>query len=569
MRPAPAWWRALSGPWVISIWSGVVGVGFILPSALWTATYANVGVGTAVLVEAVAAVVALGMLWLAHVLWLSPTRAGTAYRPWLALGTFALVGLVRLAVMFGFRAAMDIAQPWTPIEALVTGGLYSIILLTLVAVLVDAVRRHTLAMAELEQAKETLARATETEAAQVEELQKTFAEQVLQQVQDAVTELRHGDDPRQLAASIQEMSDRLVRAGSHDLQAGVVVESALAAPRPRVRLGRVLSGVRPGAPVLGAVAYEAMVFTAAWRDLGLTFAVVNVVLGTATLVVGNLSLGAVARRWWPSRGRLPLLFLSYLVVGLAAVVVVQSAAALFGESRPVWVGGASYAVFMTLAAIIPSMRAQQSRVEVDLAQSVAALAEELSRVRSLALGQRANLAHLMHGGVQAELTAGALAISRSVERGDPPDAVDARMSELVSTLNRVLAGLDESPARESLDDVLGAWRMALDLDVRVDDAAAEAMEQDPDLQERVIDVVSEALTNAVRHAAARRVTLDVAALPPDRISVDVRHQGLLALGASGQGGATLSDRCESWSLTSSGDTVRLVAEIAPRSRQAA
>ena len=55
MRPAPAWWRALSGPWVISIWSGVVGVVFILPSALWTATYANVGVGTAVLVEAVAA----------------------------------------------------------------------------------------------------------------------------------------------------------------------------------------------------------------------------------------------------------------------------------------------------------------------------------------------------------------------------------------------------------------------------------------------------------------------------------------------------------------------------------
>jgi signal transduction histidine kinase len=567
MRPAPAWWRALSGPWVISIWSGLVGVAFTVPSALWTASYSGLDVGTALLVEAVAAVVALGMLWVAHSLWLSPTRAGTTYRPWLALATFVLVGLVRLAVMFGFRAAMGIEQPWSPFEALMTGGLYSIILLTLVAVLVDAVRRHALAMEELEQAKETLARATETEAAQVEELQRTFAEQVLRQVQQAITDLRHGDDPRQLAASIQEMSDRLVRAGSHDLQAGVVVESALEAPRPRVRLSRVLAGVIPGAAVIGPVAYEAVVFTAVWRDLGLTFALLNFVLGTATLVVGNLVLGAIARRWWPTHARLPILFLSYVAIGLAAVVVVQSAASLMGESRPLWVGGASYAVFMTLAAIIPSMRAQQSRVEVDLAQSVAALAEELSRVRSLALGQRANLAHLMHGGVQAELTAGALAISRSVERGDPPDAVDARMSELVSTLNRAIAGLDDSPAREFLDDVLGAWRMAIDLDARVDDAAVEAMEQDPDLQERVIDVVSEALTNAVRHAAARRVTLDVAVLPPDRISVDVRHQGSLAPGASGQGGATLSDRCESWSLTSTGDTVRLVAEIAPRLHQ--
>ena len=569
MRPAPAWWRALSGPWVISIWSGLVGVGFTVPSALWTASYSGLDFGTALLVEAVAAVVALVMLWLAHALWLSPGRAGTAYRPWLALATFALVGLVRLAVMFGFRAVMDIEQPWSPFEALMTGGLYSIILLTLVAVLVDAVRRHTFAMAELEQAKETLARATETEAAQVEELQKTFAEKVLRQVQQAVTELRHGDDPRQLAASIQEMSDRLVRVGSHDLQAGVVVESSLASPRPRVRLARVLAGVSPESAVIGAVAYEAVVFTAVWRDLGVTFALLNFVLGTATLVVGNLLLGAVARRWWPTRGRLPILFLSYVAVGLAAVVVVQSAASLVGESRPLWVGGASYAVFMTLAAIIPSMRAQQMRVEVDLAQSVATLAQELSRIRSLALGQRANLAHLMHGGVQAELTAGALAISRSVERGDPPDAVDARMSELVSTLNRAIAGLGESLVRESLGDVLDAWRIALDLDVVVDDAASTAMKSDPDLQERVIDVVSEALTNAVRHAAARRVTLKVTSPPPDRISVDVRHQGSLTPGASGQGGATLSDRCETWSLTSSGDTVRLVAEFAPRRRQAA
>ena len=224
---------------------------------------------------------------------------------------------------------------------------------------------------------------------------------------------------------------------------------------------------------------------------------------------------------------------------------------------------------MTLAAIIPSMRAQQMGVEVDLAQSVAALAEELSRIRSLALGERANLAHLMHGGVQAELTAGALAIGRSVERGDPPNAVDARMSELVSTLNRAIARLDESPVRESLDDVLDAWRMALDLDVVVDDAASMAIKRNPDVQGRVIDVVSEALTNSVRRASARRVTLDLTSVPPDRISVDVRHRGSLTPGASGQGGATLSDRCETWSMKSSGGVVCPVAEPAPSSQQAA
>lgn len=133
-----------------------------------------------------------------------------------------LVGGVIVLLVAVFVGRQIVAGAWA--KAPLLGAI--------VAVLVDAVRRHALAMAELEQAKETLARATETEVVQVEELQRTFAEQVLRQVQQAVTELRHGDDPRQLAASIQEMSDRLVRAGSHDLQAGVVVESALAAPRP-------------------------------------------------------------------------------------------------------------------------------------------------------------------------------------------------------------------------------------------------------------------------------------------------------------------------------------------------
>jgi hypothetical protein len=272
----------------------------------------------------------------------------------------------------------------------------------------------------------------------------------------------------------------------------------------------------------------------------------------------------MARRRWPSRGRLLLLFGAYLVIGLVATLVVQGVLLALGEFRPLWTGGFAFALFMLLASILPSMRRMQADAERALADSVAQLTVALGRVRSLAAEQRRHLAHLMHGGMQAELTAAAVAITRSLERGDSAEVVDARVDELVSLLESQVALMAYATGSQSLDDVIETWSLALDVALSIDDGADALMRQDLDLTARVVDVVSEGLTNAVRHNSVRTVLVDVRGTHPGLIAVDVVNAGRLDRTQHGHGSQVLDERCESWSLTADGDSVRLSARLISR-----
>lgn len=564
MRSAPAWWRAIGGPWCVSVWSGVIGLIFVIPAGIWTAVYSSLTVPQSLVTEFIAAGVGILILWWAHAWWLSPDRAGQRHRAWIAVATFAVLGLIRIAVLFGARAVLSIEQPWSVAQAIFTGGAYSIVILGLVAIVVDAVRQHARTMEDLEHAQQSLARVAEVETDEVEALQRAYVEQVVEQVRIEISELRGSADPVAVAAGIQEVSDRLVRAGSHSLQTGEVVEQALTVPRPRVGLRNVLSGVRPAAPVIGPVAFEALVFTAVVRDFGLTLAVVNAVVATTVLIAGNLLLGRVARRHWPSRGRLPLLFVSYLAIGLAATITVQGVFVLLDSYRPMWIGALSVALFMTLASIIPSMRRLQEEAEVEFAESLAPLAAQTARVRALAEEQRRRLSHLMHGGLQAEMTAAAMAVSRSLERGDPGPIAEQRIDDLVGLLSSQPAALDVQGATQSLDEVVDTWRLALEIDFQESPGARAILDDDPELSKRLVDVVSEALTNAVRHSVAREVSVRVSPADPDGLCVVVEHPGALARQSAGLGSQTLNAVCEHWALTAGEGFVRFEARLSGR-----
>jgi signal transduction histidine kinase len=297
--------------------------------------------------------------------------------------------------------------------------------------------------------------------------------------------------------------------------------------------------------------------------------VLNAVLATVVLVAGNLLLGRMARRRWPSRGRLPLLFGAYLAIGLTATLAVQGVLLALGEFRPLWSGGVAFALFMLLVSILPSMRRLQADAELALADSVAQLTIALARVRSLAVDQRRQLAHLMHGGLQAEMTAAALSISRAIERGDSKEVVDARIAALVAMLEGQLGEIEEASAGQSLDDIIETWRLALDIDVSIDPQSEALMSTDPDLARRVVDVVSEGLTNAVRHASVRAVSLKIRAWGTTGIEMVVSHPGVLARGASGQGSAVLDEACDDWSRGADGTTVTLSCRLTTRTLSAA
>jgi signal transduction histidine kinase len=264
-----------------------------------------------------------------------------------------------------------------------------------------------------------------------------------------------------------------------------------------------------------------------------------------------------------------LLFASYLVIGAVVTATVELVLLLIGEPRPLWIGVFSFALFMTVLSIAPSMRRAQVEAESELASAVSDLAVEFVRVRSLAEEQRRQYAHLMHGGVQAEMTAAALAISRAAEAGESTEAILARADELVGLLEQQRETLDAAGMTETLSDVIDTWRLALDIDVSIHPQAEALMSSDPDLARRVVDVVSEGLTNAVRHASARTVTLRVLAVGTASVKVEVSHPGVLVPGASGQGSEVLNVACEEWSRWADGARVTLACRLTSRAMTAA
>lgn len=319
--------------------------------------------------------------------------------------------------------------------------------------------------------------------------------------------------------------------------------------------------MRPSAPILGAIAFECLVFTAMARDFGVQIAILVLSMSIPLLAAGSLTLGAIAKHRWPRRGRLPLLFAAYLVVGAAATAIVELVLLMISEPRPLWIGAFSFALFMTVLSIAPSMRRAQIESEKDLASAVSDLAVELVRVRSLAEEQRRQYAHLMHGGVQAEMTAAALAISRAAEAGESIQAILVRADELIALLESQRDRLDAAGSTETLADVIDTWRLALDIDLEVDPHSQVLMASDPDLALRVVDVVSEGLTNAVRHASARSVRVVVASADTEAVEVSVVHAGALSPGPSGQGSEVLDACSDEWSLDVVEGQVVLVARM--------
>ncbi len=102
--------------------------------------------------------------------------------------------------------------------------------------------------------------------------------------------------------------------------------------------------------------------------------------------------------------------------------------------------------------------------------------------------------------MQNELAAASL-------RGDSADAVRNAVRDAFASYGRG-AGISR---RNELEALLRSWSTVLDVSATIDPAAWRAVEADPDRGLLLVDIVSEGLTNAVRHGTGRSVTVEITA----------------------------------------------------------
>jgi signal transduction histidine kinase len=114
---------------------------------------------------------------------------------------------------------------------------------------------------------------------------------------------------------------------------------------------------------------------------------------------------------------------------------------------------------------------------------------------------------------------------------------------------------------QSIDDIVETWGYALDLDSQVADDVHAAMREDDELRRRVVDVLSEALTNVVRHGSSQKVEVRLWSESNQGVVLLVRNEGELTLGASGLGSEELGLLTTHWSRNQVDAQVVLVAHF--------
>jgi len=190
-------------------------------------------------------------------------------------------------------------------------------------------------------------------------------------------------------------------------------------------------------------------------------------------------------------------------------------------------------------------------------------AREMALMRSAVLARAARaVAYELHGGAQARLFAGALALEEAADTGD------------VAALNEALAGVRgvlETPLsvprvqtsiEAAVAEAVAAWQGLCDVGVAVDGALnGDAV--------TVRHVVDEALVNAVRHGGARRVEVRVGAGGEGRVRIEVHNDGVSpAEGARSGLGSAMFDHVAPgrWGRQSDDRGTTLWVELEPANR---
>lgn len=524
-----AWWAALGGPNAVSIWSWIVTTALVvfITIAYDVPTF-DYRLGPRVALVLLVQVVLIPLLVLGHAIL---TRL-SAPRPLLGLGIFAVIGLSRGLVMSVLAPYVEpLARPGLGFQVTV-GVTYALLSLPFIAVVVDAIRRHRTLQATVAAAQrgwEEALRRTEENlredyATYRQRVESDVARRVISLTDDLAIVAREASSSGAVHAAedLRRLSAEVVRPLSHEL--------ILDSPPPRIEptfFSQVppLLGVRDvlreaaGNPFAGRwVVCAAMALLGAVGLFPLTsplFIAANIAWDVVIFGFIPSVLGLVLASHWNRLTPRAAWCASIAVWVMFALAGVTGTAVLgelvTGDAVFYWSAGAFYVLIsagtVTALAGFRRLRALDGELVAFLAEHEDRAADLMARMES----ERRHLGRVLHGSVQSSLTSAALRLeqwSATMDSVELPRVV----SEVRTALEGALAAVEVGPVvGGSLGEVVlervALWSGAVESTVQISDDARAIDESF--LVEQVGDIVGEAMTNAVRHGHAERISVAI------------------------------------------------------------
>lgn len=490
-------------------------------------------------------------------------------RPGLTALVWAISGVVRAGAVIWAGRVYDLV-PDDEIPKRIAGAMFGTALALAVGEalttrfeqLLAHSRELELASVELRQQIEVTGQQAERDRAQLVAQTQAVLETELSQI-----EQRASSNDTALVAELQRVAEEVVRPLSHSIADARVSQAPETSPSQTPRLGRYLAHrvpasqlIRPGWTVC---------FVALFRLAALLVAGQSFIAVLPSLVASWLTLAVVSVLI--RRLRIPLSLAVAVSLGSAALAgavgtMVETVLFHAHSATQLWSYTAGLLVVsgvLTAVETVDLMLRSQLTEQEQLNRS---LEERGHRARQEIWLNRKRVASILHGPVQAALQASSIRLAQ-LSPGD------IRASQrILEDLRQTLATL-EAPVATSAADVMNAldglellWAEQCAVSGQISPKALRAFEHDPSLCQALIELMNEAVLNAVKHASARRIRVAIDR-GPTGIVLTVWNDGLPAPEQSpaGYGSQLLNELCREWSLrpTATGTELRAVLASEP------
>jgi hypothetical protein len=281
-------------------------------------------------------------------------------------------------------------------------------------------------------------------------------------------------------------------------------------------------------------------------------------------VLGNVRLRAkIQSAIW-----LELLGLGAVTLATTAILAVLYSAyeAVFGWEFD-WVGSLAALVILVLpifgiALIVGAVRAvaEASRsILQQLSDTNGVLRWELARANQELWLFRRTLANQLHGPIRAALLAAMLRLGNEPENRD--QILETLENWLIVVAERLGEQHEVAEPLELLRSTVELWAGTCEVTISAQPADLDAVAQDQPVANLVGEIVSEAVTNAVVHAEATRVLVELQ-IDEQLLRLSVSNEGALPDGATpGLGSRLLDEATLGWSLSNQYGKTLLTAEL--------
>lgn len=489
-------------------------------------------------------------------------------RPWVALAGFVVADVVRALAVDQLLHQLG-GLPLMPALRVFSGFLPTIIPLIVTAYVVNSLRERRRELAALLEVQEQLERSrAEAQSAVLQRNEDLVARVVT--VLESELETLARKQPAEAVAHLQRTATDVVRPLSHELATsfsdleGPMVVGAPRSIRWRAFLENTISA-RPLPVMLIVLLLSGVFISAAAVFVPMRWALLfSLVIVAALLALSNLLLSRFVSHRGPVAW-MALVGAACVITGLVVATFLLLAAGEWSTPGSLAVAAATYVIGVSAGmATVNGVLTARTTVLDETAAAVAELQVQVVRTRQLQWFHQRSLARAVHGPVQSAVTAAAFRLADAAQDGEQhPDLVESVRTDLMEVMDVLRSPQGEVMDLDaSLERVVGMWEGVCEVSATVDAESAGRVAADVVVRACVIDIVTDAVSNAVRHAKARVVAITVAA-EGDSVRISVRDDGALnpAPGREGLGTALLNECAQSWALTPTGSGHVLTAVL--------